>query len=64
MRLFKDFLIAVKEITLEYIKSRIFPITILIIALFIALVNRLFTLQIKQGYQYTDILIHQTWASQ
>ena len=56
MKLFKDFLIAVKEITLEYIKSRIFPITLLIIILFITLVNRLFTLQIKQGNQYTETI--------
>ncbi len=56
MRLFKDFLIAVKEITLEYLKSRIFPITVLIIVLFVVLVNRLFTLQVKQGNQYTETI--------
>lgn len=39
MRLIKDFLIALKEVTLEYLKSRIFPVTVIIILLFCALVG-------------------------
>lgn len=54
MRLLKDLYISFKEITLEYIKSRVFPITLLIIVLFILLINRLFTLQIEQGEQFTE----------
>ena len=56
MRLIKDFLIALKEVTLEYLKSRIFPVTVVIILLFCALVGRLFKLQIKQGNQYTETI--------
>ncbi|MBR6403228.1 MAG: hypothetical protein IKS48_07570 [Eubacterium sp.] len=51
-QLFKDLYISFKEITLEYIKSRVFPVTLLIIVLFITIINRLFTLQIEQGEDY------------
>ncbi len=53
MRLLKDFFISLKELTIEYIRSRVFPITLLLIVLFIMLINRLFTLQIEQGEQYS-----------
>ena len=53
MRLLKDLFISFKEITLEYIKSRVFPVTLLIIVLFIVLINRLFTLQIEVGENYS-----------
>lgn len=56
MRLVRDFLIALKEVTLEYLKSRIFPVTVIIILLFCSLVGRLFKLQIKQGNQYTETI--------
>ena len=54
MRLLKDLWIAFKEIFLEYLKSRVFPITLLVIVLFFVLLNRLFTIQIKQGDQYSQ----------
>lgn len=53
MRLLKDLFISFKEITLEYIKSRVFPVTLLILVLFTILINRLFTLQIEQGEDYS-----------
>ena len=53
MRLLKDLFISLKEITLEYIRSRVFPVTLLIIVLFILIINRLFTLQIEQGEEYS-----------
>ena len=56
MKLFKEFLIYLKERFIEYIKSRIFPVTILFLALTAILVNRLFYLQIRQGATYTDDL--------
>ena len=52
-QLLKDLYISFKEITLEYIKSRVFPVTLLIIVLFIVVINRLFTLQIEQGEEYS-----------
>ena len=52
MRLLKDLFISIKEITIDYIRSRIFPVTLILIVLFTLLINRLFTLQIEQGEQY------------
>ncbi len=53
MRLIKDFFISLKELTFEYIRSRLFPVTVILIILFVLLINRLFTLQIEQGEQYS-----------
>ena len=53
MRLLKDLFISLKELTFEYIRSRLFPVTVLLITLFVLLINRLFTLQIEQGEQYS-----------
>ena len=60
MKLFKEFLIYVKELFLEYIKSRIFPVTVLFFVLSFILVFRLFNLQIRQGETYTDDLVVRT----
>ena len=49
MRFIRDFLIALKEVTFEYVKSRIFPVTMVIIILFSLLIKQLFILQIKEG---------------
>ncbi|MBO4864760.1 MAG: hypothetical protein J5517_10360 [Eubacterium sp.] len=54
MRLFKDLFISLKEIVSEYLKSRVFPVTLLIIVLFILLIDKLFTIQIEQGEVYTE----------
>ena len=53
MRWFKDLFISLKEITLEYVRSRIFPVTLVILFLFVLLINRLFTIQIEQGEHYS-----------
>ena len=56
MRLFKvlkDIFISLKELIADYVKSRVFPITLLLIVLFVLLINRLFTIQIEQGEDYT-----------
>ena len=54
MRLLKDFLVSLKEITLEYITGRVFPVTLVILMLFVIIINRLFTIQIEQGEQYSE----------
>ena len=54
MRWFKDLFISLKEITFEYLKSRVFPVTLVILLLFALLINRLFTIQIEQGEQYSS----------
>lgn len=56
MKTIKDFLIALKELILEYLKSRLFPITVLMLVLFLLLVNRLFVLQIRHGETYDKSL--------
>ena len=53
MKLFKDIFISLKEMLSEYLTSRVFPVTLLIIVLFFLLINKLFTLQIDQGEEYT-----------
>ncbi len=60
MKLFKEFLIYLKERFVEYIRSRIFPVTILFFVLTFILVHRLFYLQIRQGASYTDDLVVKT----
>ena len=60
MKVFKEFLIYLKDLFLEYIKSRIFPVTILFFVLTFILVHRLFYLQIQQGETYTDDLTVRT----
>lgn len=60
MKVFKEFLIYLKDLFLEYIRSRIFPVTILFFVLAFILVHRLFYLQIQQGETYTDDLTVRT----
>lgn len=50
----REILASIKEIILDYIKSRLFPITVLVIVLFSILVHRLFVLQIKEGQEHMD----------
>ena len=47
-KLIKEFLENLKNILLDYLKSRIFPDTVLMIILFFLLGRRLFILQIKK----------------
>ena len=54
MKLFKELFVSLKEITLEYVKSRVFPVTLIVLVLFTLLINRLFTIQIEQGQQFTE----------
>ena len=54
MKLFKELFVSLKEITLEYVKSRVFPVTLIVLVLFTLLINRLFTIQIEQGKQFTE----------
>ncbi len=56
MKIIKDFFIALKDLILEYLKSRIFPLTVLMLVLFFVLVNRLFYLQIQHGEEYSKTL--------
>ncbi len=54
MNMIKEFLLSVKDLIWDYIKSRLFPITVLMLVLFSLLVNRLFRLQIVEGEEHVD----------
>ena len=45
---------SIKETILDYIKHRLFPITVIIIVMFILLVKQLFTLQIVEGQKHME----------
>lgn len=51
-KMLREFLENLKNILLDYLKSRIFPVTLIMILLFFALGRRLFVLQIKNGDNY------------
>ncbi len=54
MKIIKEFFLNLKEIVLEYVSSRVFPVTLLILVLFGLLINRLFVIQIEQGESYSE----------
>ncbi|MBQ6230051.1 MAG: hypothetical protein IJJ74_02920 [Eubacterium sp.] len=52
LKMFREFLENLKNILVDYLKSRIFPVTLIMIFLFALLGRRLFILQIKNGDSY------------
>lgn len=56
----REILTSIKEIILDYVKHRLFPITALIIVLFCLLVRRLFVLQIIEGDEHLNNFIYKT----
>lgn len=56
----REILTSIKEIILDYIKHRLFPVTIVIIVLFAILVRRLFELQIVEGQEHMDNFIYKS----
>ncbi|MBO5389828.1 MAG: hypothetical protein J6A59_17170, partial [Lachnospiraceae bacterium] len=49
-----EILQSIKETILDYIKHRLFPITVLIIVMFVMLIKQLFTLQIVEGEKHME----------
>ncbi|MBR1508922.1 MAG: hypothetical protein IJ619_13070 [Eubacterium sp.] len=56
MRTIKEFLIFLKDLLLEYLSSRLFPVTLVMLVMFAVIVIRLFNLQIVEGEGYADTL--------
>lgn len=56
----REILTSIKEIILDYVKHRLFPITVLIVVLFFLLVRRLFVLQIIEGDEHMENFIYKT----
>jgi len=54
MKLLKDIFLAIKEIATDYVRSRIFPVTVVIIVCFFLLIRQLFTIQIVNGDKYSE----------
>lgn len=54
----KEILASLIEIITDYVKHRLFPVTVVIIVLFSILVNRLFTLQIVEGEEHMENFIY------
>lgn len=56
----REILQSIKEIILDYIKSRLFPITVVIIVLFSILVHQLFVLQIQEGEEHLENFVYKS----
>ncbi len=54
MNALKDMFRALWELITEYVKSRIFTVTVIILVLFGLLTHRLFVLQIREGVSHTE----------
>lgn len=50
----KEMLASLKEVVLNYIKHRLFPVTIIVIIMFSVIIRRLFVLQIIEGEEHLD----------
>lgn len=56
----KEILISIKDLIIDYVKHRLFPVTVVIIVLFSILVHRLFVLQIVEGEEHMDNFIYKS----
>ena len=56
----REILSSIKEIILDYIKHRLFPVTVVIIVIFSILIRRLFILQIIEGEEHMDNFIYKS----
>lgn len=50
----REILNSIKEIILDYVKHRLFPVTVLVFVLFFILIRRLFVLQIVEGDEHMN----------
>ena len=56
----REILSSIKEIILDYVKHRLFPVTVVVIVLFSILIRRLFVLQIIEGEEHMDNFIYKS----
>ncbi len=56
----REILSSIKEIILDYIKHRLFPVTVVVIVIFSILIRRLFVLQIIEGQEHMDNFIYKS----
>lgn len=60
MSILREIFISIKEIILDFVKHRLFPVTVLVIVMFFILVRRLFALQIVEGQEHMENFIYKT----
>ncbi len=56
----KELFDSIKEIVLDYVKHRLFPVTVIILILFSILIRRLFILQIVEGDEHQENFIYKS----
>lgn len=56
----REILQSIKEIILDYVKSRLFPITVVILVLFSILIHQLFVLQIQEGEEHMENFVYKS----
>lgn len=56
----KEFFASLIDIITDYVKHRLFPVTVVVIVLFSILINRLFQLQIVEGEEHNDDFIYKS----
>lgn len=56
----REILQSIKEIIVDYVKSRLFPITVVILVLFSILIRQLFILQIQEGKEHMENFVYKS----
>ena len=56
----REILSSIKEIIVDYVKSRLFPVTVVVLVLFSILVHQLFVLQIKEGSEHAENFVYKS----
>ena len=56
----KEIFLSVMEIILDYVKHRLFPLTVVFVVLFSILIHRLFVLQIVEGKEHLDNFVYKS----
>lgn len=56
----REILSSIKEIIVDYVKSRLFPVTVVVLVLFSILVHQLFVLQIKEGAEHAENFVYKS----
>ena len=57
---FKEIARSVWEIILDYVRHRLFPVTVVFVVLFSILIHRLFVLQIVEGKEHLDNFVYKS----
>ena len=56
----REILQSIKEIIVDYVKSRLFPVTVVVLVLFSILIHQLFVLQIKEGQEHMENFVYKS----